>query len=328
MADVDEFEDVASRCIKGHEGLENLLLFPKDLSNRRAGLLLFFPGDIQNLHAIMSQSARQYLAWSLERTQQHLMERFPSWVVITIRPAKFEAFQSLYVNFLRPGGSILHLMAIVKNFILSIENPQVDFGSLPIILSGFSKGVIVLNYFLAELSSLLHYSKYESADHPMYMLDWELPGNFTIPETEYHQEIFTSRADMRPLLPSLPSILDFFSRIREIHYVDGHRFPTEPSICSEFAKYVLLRNEKNEVELSSNHSLHVYLHGSPRQINDSSREWISQEFSTFERNLQTFCGQEKFTLYFSFRKYFWKERKSLAKHFETILCFYSPSSTH
>lgn len=321
-AEVDEFgNDVEKRSIVGHDGSENLLLFPKDFSNCREGLFLFFPGDIQNLHSIMAQSARQYMAWSLEQTQVQLMNRFPTWLVVTVRPAKFEAFQSLYVNFLRPGYGILHLMTLVRNFLTSLESPSFDLSTLPIILSGFSKGVIVLNYLLSELCSLLHYSKFEDVDHPMYMLDWELPGSTTLPITEYHQEIFTSRTDIRPLLPRLPEILEFFSHIREIHYIDGHRFPTEPAICAEFAKYVLNRNDKADAN-----PLRVFLHGTPRQINDSSRGWISNEFAIFERNLLSFSGSENFPKYFSFRKYFWKDRKSLAKHFETILVFYSPSA--
>jgi hypothetical protein len=314
------FPHVHITTVLGDQASNQILYTPTPHTPR--GILIYFPGDIQNLHDEMKHTAPQYVEWSLEATTDKLQQRFPSYVIMTIRPARHENLFSEYDHFLRVGHTTRHFRLLLQSFEAHLEREcGVELGNLPLLMVGFSKGVIVLNFILSELTSVLHYNKFRSRG-PSYLIDWEAPNPLPKP-SESHLMISAACVGVDELLQEQDEIISFFNRVREIHYVDGHRFPTEPIVGMGIAKYLQSRNQIGEAN-SALQTLpcHLYLHVTPRQIADPNREWIQREFRTFERHLTHTLGPN-----FKAHFYFEKEKKCLTNHFKSIFHFHSPSAS-
>jgi len=134
-------------------------LILSDRISRVTKLIVFFGGDVQDLEDVMRnhRDNHRYIKWSLESVTKLLHEWVPSSQVVTVRPSRMERGTfSCYDNFVPTDsvgspkhaencGAIAHLAALLKE-----SCPEGDFG--PVTLVGFSKGVVVLNQILRELS--------------------------------------------------------------------------------------------------------------------------------------------------------------------------------
>ena len=95
-------------------------------------------------------------------------------------------------------------------------------------------------------------------------------------------------------------ILKFCGKITEMHWIDGHRFPTNLQVIESAGKFF----QDNKCE--------IFIHATPRQLEDVHRKWIREEHDQFVTALknQSYAPIEK--------KYFWNEPKSLLNHFKII----------
>ena len=157
--------------VRGVEDRTNTVVYspPQDDVNipcQSLGHVVYFPGDIQDFNESMSQrpSCRKYVAWSYEATISILSQRFPFshvWLISSSR----KTFQSIciYQNFVQ-SESILGIPSHSTDFNglrhleLLLSNASQQLCITPALLSpvkliGFSKGCVVLNQFLYELSA-------------------------------------------------------------------------------------------------------------------------------------------------------------------------------
>ena len=128
--------------------------------------IIFFPGDIQNFVSEMEKhhSCKDYIGWSYESTMSLLSDMFPSSNILLVVPSR-QAYNSIcnYKNFVKseslfgiPSYStefngLSHLEKLICNA-ASRVNPAINNSLL--VLIGFSKGCVVLNQCLYELSVL------------------------------------------------------------------------------------------------------------------------------------------------------------------------------
>jgi hypothetical protein len=68
--------------------------------------------------------------------------------------------------------------------------------------------------------------------------------------------------------------LKFCEKIQDIHWVDGHRFPTNPQVIEVAFKFLWREKVK------------IFLHSTPRQLEDNNRKWIREEYERFVAELQ------------------------------------------
>eukprot|EP00088_Acartia_fossae_P061850 TRINITY_DN7440_c0_g1_i2.p1 TRINITY_DN7440_c0_g1~~TRINITY_DN7440_c0_g1_i2.p1 ORF type:complete len:295 (-),score=33.18 TRINITY_DN7440_c0_g1_i2:97-951(-) len=136
------------------------------------GSLVFFPGDVQDLHDLQSKHRDnvRYIQWSLENTTKLLAQYFPTRNIFVIRPVRKElATFSCYDNFVTSDkignptyssdhGALEHLAGLLSNCCAQIElEPKEALRSLVIV--GFSKGIVVLNQLIHELAHFKENSK-------------------------------------------------------------------------------------------------------------------------------------------------------------------------
>lgn len=121
-------------------------------------LLVFFGGDVQDLEEMMARHRdnKRYVEWSLERTAGLLARADRDCLVAVVRPARIERGTfSCYDNFVPSNsvgspqhcddhGALSHLSLLLHQ----LQSPL----TLPVCLVGFSKGVVVLNQLVREMS--------------------------------------------------------------------------------------------------------------------------------------------------------------------------------
>lgn len=174
----------------------------KEKSNKH---VVFFHGDIQNFQEEMSlqPEGSQWLCWSLEQVALTLGRRFPDRHIWVVRASRMYLHKfSCYHNFVESNmfgapehspyspdyGAFHHLRALLSRGMerANLPNPlqpQGGAGSIPsgfsLTLVGFSKGCVVLNQMVYELSGaradpqMSHFIKRIT---DMYWLDGGHPG--------------------------------------------------------------------------------------------------------------------------------------------------------
>jgi len=253
--------------------------------------VLYFPGDIQNYKNQMVDP--EWKLYSYENTVDILTSKFPQSNIFIVRPGEIEGLFSHYIHLTHPGEALLHLISLLSNLFHKINS---DLGLScylhPIILTAFSRGVLVLNHILSEYATL----KLSSP----YVLDWQGNQNgipiVRLPQWEPNLLVNKSQTPSKRLLEHKDQINEFMDKITAVHYIDGHRFPTESNVCKIIA------------ELTQTKSL--YIHATPRQLDDELRQWIRDEYQIFINSLGT-------SKYFC-KKYFPNEPRSLKWHFQTL----------
>ncbi|XP_041806549.1 UPF0565 protein C2orf69 homolog [Chelmon rostratus] len=176
---------------------------PKEKSSNKH--VVFFHGDIQNFQEQMAlqPEGSQWLCWSLEQVAFTLGRRFPDRHVWVVRASRMYLHKfSCYHNFVEsnmfgapehspysPGfGAFRHLRALLSHGMERADlpnplQPQGGADGIPsgfsLALVGFSKGCVVLNQLVYELSGaradpqLSHFVKRVT---DMYWLDGGHPG--------------------------------------------------------------------------------------------------------------------------------------------------------
>jgi len=151
---------VVVRSVVGLEDRVNDVVTPVMKRDQYDEVVVYFGGDVQDLeeNMIKHRDNSRYREWSLENTSLLLQQAFPDSLVAVIRPKRMERSTfSCYDNFVSSNsvgspqhsdhhGAIKHLEHILLNL-------KVDMNQCPVKLIGFSKGVVVLNQILRELSS-------------------------------------------------------------------------------------------------------------------------------------------------------------------------------
>ncbi|CAH3024269.1 unnamed protein product [Porites evermanni] len=157
--------------------------------------VVFFPGDVQDYIENMERHSdnKKWKQWNLESTAKILEKRFPNSFVWVVRPSRYHLNTfACYQNFVETNmfgvpdhrnpeyGALKHLRALLEAAVrktLDIpeedEDPTFDF---PVVLVGFSKGCVVLNQIIYELSMVSasddsRLSDFVSRITTMYWLD-------------------------------------------------------------------------------------------------------------------------------------------------------------
>ena len=158
------------------------------------------------------------------------------------------------------------------------------------IILGFSKGGVVVNQLVAELSNWASKSAKGSVDisrqNPAL-----LTGDLFVPATAS----------------------DILSSISEFHYLDvglncAGAYTTDHAVIKGIANYVSQTSD----------TLRFVLHGTPRQWSDPNRPWILAEKNTMLRLLQDEAKKCEGRLMPSEKKYFDGRPRSLLMHFEIL----------
>jgi len=161
-------------------------------------------------------------------------------------------------------------------------------------------GVLVLNNFIAEYSSLT------TDPMPPLIQDWQdnVNGRPVIegyPVYEPTLRIYRMRANTNNfLLPNKDNIVDFVTRVKSIHWIDGHRFPTSREVVKALA------------DLQGKSKAEFFLHGTPRQLEDKKRKWITEEFNSFKFLMELYEVKSHVKMYFQ------GQPKSIQIHFKIL----------
>lgn len=158
------------------------------------------------------------------------------------------------------------------------------------IILGFSKGGVVVNQLVTELSCWAS----KSLKNPV-AVSQPSPSLSTIN------------------LGVAASTSDVLSSISEFHYVDvglncAGAYITDHAVIKEVANYVL-HTSKN---------LRFVLHGTPRQWSDPNRSWLRKEKDTMLQLLQDEAQRCEGKLLLSEKKYLDGKPRSLLMHFEIL----------
>uniref|UniRef100_A0A0A9CWG1 Uncharacterized protein n=1 Tax=Arundo donax TaxID=35708 RepID=A0A0A9CWG1_ARUDO len=194
-----------------------------------------------------------------------------------------------------------HCISEIQNKILGFsskdssvnQHPAASLSSyspLRTIILGFSKGGVVVNQLVTELSCWASESMKTS-------IDVSRPN--------------PSHVTHGLLVPTSTS--DVLSSISEFHYVDvglncAGAYITDHAVIKEIANYVL-RTDKN---------LHFALHGTPRQWSDPNRSWIWKEKDIMFQLLRDEAQRCEGRLLPYEKKYFDGIPRSLLMHFEIL----------
>ncbi|KHJ49265.1 hypothetical protein D918_00388 [Trichuris suis] len=131
--------------------------------DRFDSLVVFFPGDVQDYREAMESHLenRKFLPWNLEDVGLTLLGQFPTSLLFVVKASQVTGGTfACYRNFVTSNrlgipqftdyyGSWKHLEVLIANAIDQLGFPA---SHLPITLIGFSKGCVVLNQLVYELS--------------------------------------------------------------------------------------------------------------------------------------------------------------------------------
>lgn len=178
--------------VVGFDGRKNDVVFCGSEGQQH---VVFFPGDVQDYMENMEKHVdnKKWKQWNLEATAKLLEKRFPNSFIWVVRPSRFHLSTfACYQNFVEVNmfgvpdhrnhsyGALKHLSSVIESAvkrILQIAHAEDDpTDEFPVILVGFSKGCVVLNQIIYELSSALtgndlHLRDFASRISTMYWLD-------------------------------------------------------------------------------------------------------------------------------------------------------------
>ena len=158
------------------------------------------------------------------------------------------------------------------------------------IILGFSKGGVVVNQLVTELSRWASGSMKNSVD-----VSRPNPSHLT----------------QNLLVPTSSS--DVLSSISEFHYVDvglncAGAYITDHAVIKRICDYVVHAGK----------NLRFVLHGTPRQWSDPSRSWIRKEKDIMLQVLRDEAQRSELRLVSSEKLYFEGKPRSLLMHFEIL----------
>ncbi|KAL2892560.1 UPF0565 protein C2orf69-like protein [Bienertia sinuspersici] len=282
----------------------NAIFFNGDRVEGTGNLVIERLSDLQNIAEILcSKFGASINAWVIESSKfngpfavykefiQSLNQRGEPQ---SYRPNGFPASTSvvtLLSNFLVEGEAGYKKVERAKNNSQKEHQISAELATSytpQTIILGFSKGGVVLNQLVTELS----FSGTKATVDPLK------PSTFS--QIAENQIIPVSRES-------------FFDSITEIHYLDvGLNCPgayiTDDEVIQKIADQL---NEKDK-------SLHFVLHGTPRQWSDTNRPWIREEKDKFRQLLDSGKQKSKGKLEVSEKTYFADLLPNLQMHFEII----------
>ncbi|GAU94728.1 hypothetical protein RvY_06451 [Ramazzottius varieornatus] len=130
--------------------------------------VVYFGGDIQDLDEVMQQQpeCHPFLFWSLENTVEIVQESFPNSRIVAVRPSrKQDVLYSCFDNFVLSSPQISpsayspnfhalqHLDLILSNLKQRLGIEGLEERDEEIILIGFSKGCVVLNQLVHDITA-------------------------------------------------------------------------------------------------------------------------------------------------------------------------------
>jgi len=313
--------------VKGILGSENELYSLLCKSNAQKHIV-YFPGDIQDLEKNMRlvPKSDEWLEYSLERTAELLYQRFNMqcniWIV---RPTRSISGFSEYDNLLRPGLGICDLEeTLLKSFKAAQNTHGISISqTLPLVFIGFSKGVLVLNQILAELSTAVDCDITKGPTPPL-IYDWEAPNlPHKLPSHEPSRRIARTRTIPMFVTEHRIQILNFFQNVESMHWLDGHRFPTEPQVIQTAVNFLSqeeydVGQENQPANSLKKLSTQTFIHTTPRQVRDKNRKWIAGEYNIFLQELKnTNLTPNKLHIL----QYYENEPSSLENHFKILTSF-------
>eukprot|EP01127_Copromyxa_protea_P013125 TRINITY_DN3489_c0_g1_i1.p1 TRINITY_DN3489_c0_g1~~TRINITY_DN3489_c0_g1_i1.p1 ORF type:complete len:247 (+),score=33.96 TRINITY_DN3489_c0_g1_i1:134-874(+) len=235
--------------------------------------------------------------YCLENTISFLRKKFPHDNIIIIRPARVQGYFSCFDNLLAPGHTLLQLSALLYSFYDKIQElkgitvPE----DHPIVITAFSRGVEILNHYLAEYTTL-------TQNISGFIVDWQnhtANGSALIDVgSEKSLVLYKAKKSSEILFSHREALTTFISRVQEIHYLDGHRYPTHPLVCQSIA------------ELSQ--KIPIFIHLTPRQQFSETQKFIGQELSAFQHAVDNSGG------FLRQKHYLQNSPKTLETHFRIL----------
>lgn len=261
--------------------------------------------------------------WCLENTCSLLQQKFHDAAVWIIRPCRMlRSLYSCYHHFVESSmtgvpsyssnhGAILHLHALLTDAVQkekergSLKLSIADALSLPIVLSGFSKGCVVLNQVTHELVNVCtDYSTIPSSHEvDSAESDHRDKQQKTTPTTNCGNSSSACVSKPLPLeAAELKVLKEFVSHIKAFYWLDsGH--------SGEDGAWV---TDDNPLRALASLQIPVHIDVTPQQVRDPHRKWIGEEEAEFVVKLRQFGANVTETLHFE------HEEKSLEKHFQVL----------
>lgn len=261
----------------------------------------------------------EFTPFSLECTADLLYKRFQDANIWIVCPSRFtQNHLSEYDSLLRPGEGIMQFCTIFTSAVKAIQDDEMSATAMmekPIKLVAFSKGGLVLNHILAELATAIKVRKNIAAgvsEHET-LLDWEAEYMASLlPNYEPSQRIGRTKTLAKVLLPHEETVFSFVDKVSTIHWVDCHRYPTNPEVVRLISDYLTRREDQQH---RRTRSTSLFLHLTPRQYCDRRRKWIQRENDDFVALLK-----ENHVPFF-LQHYLQDHPKTLQTHFELLKIF-------
>lgn len=285
--------------------------------------VIFFPGDVQTFYKDMvaDEDYSEYTPFSLECTVDLLYKRFQDANIWIICPSRFtQNHLSEYDSLLRPGEGIMQFCTIFSSAVKAIQDDEMSATAMmekPIKLVAFSKGGLVLNHILAELASTIKLRKNvaDGVSEHETLLDWEAEYMASLlPNYEPSQRIGRTKTPAKVLLPHEETVFSFVDKVSTIHWVDCHRYPTNPEVVRLISDYLTQRADHQH---RRTRSTSLFIHLTPRQYSDRRRKWIQRENDDFVALLK-----ENHVPFF-LEHYLQDHPKTLQTHFELLKIFHT-----
>lgn len=273
---------------KGPEGTNKVYSLRREGAE---GRVLFFTGD----QVESKEAVPRVMELQDPKMQAALVgTKFPNSSVLVVFPSRVEAGFACYDHFLKkttrtgeplgytgPGYKAIEQMCALSDEVLGypVKGGFVN-------LAGFSKGGVVLNQVLGEIA---HFQE-QLASHIH-----EGDGCEALPIR-------------RPVQLPTAGAQEFLKTLRQVHFLDV-------GLNSRGAYFTDPRAVENLAKFFTDQHFVVFLHGTPRQWDDSNRPWVCIEKNRCKSILKAHSVTALE------RKYFEGEELSLLMHFRLLEAF-------
>ena len=268
--------------------------------------------------------------WCLENTCSLLRHKFPSTAVWTVRPCRM--LRRLYSSFHHfvassitgvpsystNNGALLHIHSLLSDVLRkerdrgALELAVSDALALPLVIVGFSKGCVVLNQIVHELTNVF-------SDHSLSDISSAQPqassvtasscchdnlkATPTATSDSSEKEVKQHLSEPLPLEPDeLKLLQEIVSRIRSFYWLDSGHSGTEGAWVTD----------KELLRCLSSLQIPVHVDVTPQQVRDPDRVWIGEEEAEFVDTLRQFGASIVETVHFE------NEEKCLENHFRVL----------
>src|SRR5690348_15516463 len=107
---------------------------------------------------------------------------------------------------------------------------------------------------MAELATALD-CKSKEKKSPEFVYDWELDKkDWALPSYEPSQRIGRTKILSIAVEENSTEIFELFEKVESVHWIDGHRFPTNHCVIAAISDYFSKEKKK------------FFIHATPRQV--------------------------------------------------------------